>query len=277
MNPRRHCLLACAVLAACFSPTGNTETSAATTTTSGASATSSDAATAPSSTTSGTGTSSAGTASATSATATTTVPDTSGTGSDTCGNGQLDDGEECDPNDQDSMDGCSGTCTKEFRRVFVTSTVFKGNLGGLAGADQKCQTAASSAGLPGSYRAWLSTPDASPADWLVHSSVPYRDMDGMEIAADWAGLIDGLEHGIFVSELGGEPGLGNHTCLQGSYPVWTNTRTDGTIYLQDMHCNDWEISEGHGFAGWAGSQNSQWTVNCMAGCEDEAALYCFEQ
>ena len=32
--------------------------------------------------------------------------------------------------------------------VFVTSTTYDGNLGGLAGADQKCQDCAEAAGLP---------------------------------------------------------------------------------------------------------------------------------
>src|SRR5262245_3061033 len=42
------------------------------------------------------------------------------------------------------------------RRVFVTSAIYPGNIGGLMGADAKCQTSADAAMLGGSWRAWLS-------------------------------------------------------------------------------------------------------------------------
>lgn len=42
--------------------------------------------------------------------------------------------------------------------VFVTSVTYNGNLGGFAGADQKCQTLATATGLPqNTDKAWLST------------------------------------------------------------------------------------------------------------------------
>ena len=41
-------------------------------------------------------------------------------------------------------------------KVFVTSTVHDGNLGGLVGADAICNSLASAAGLAGTYKAWLS-------------------------------------------------------------------------------------------------------------------------
>ena len=47
--------------------------------------------------------------------------------------------------------------------VFVTSQTFTGNLGGIAGADQKCQDLADAAGLPGIYKAWLADSDPASA------------------------------------------------------------------------------------------------------------------
>src|SRR5437868_4155746 len=47
--------------------------------------------------------------------------------------------------------------------VFVTSTRYTANLGGLAGADAICQAHATDAGLPGTYRAWISTAAEAPA------------------------------------------------------------------------------------------------------------------
>src|SRR5205814_1475811 len=39
--------------------------------------------------------------------------------------------------------------------MFTTNRTFTGNLGGLAGADAKCQAAAAAGGLAGNYRAYL--------------------------------------------------------------------------------------------------------------------------
>lgn len=47
--------------------------------------------------------------------------------------------------------------TKVSKKVFATAGTWNGNLGGLAGADAKCQTEATSAGLSGTYRAILSS------------------------------------------------------------------------------------------------------------------------
>jgi cysteine-rich repeat protein len=270
-----------AVLAGCFSPSGSTATSGPTASSETTEPTT-DATTSTSSngnvTTSGPGTSTGTDAASSTATAsgTTSVSSTFSTGG-VCGDGELDDEEECDDGAQVPGDGCSSSCTKEFRRVFVTSQVFTGNLGGIAGADQKCQDAAEGAMLPGEYRAWLSTPTTSPADWLVHSSVPYRQLNGAEVASNWEQLVAGpLTSSIYVSEWGGEPGVGMHSCVPDSRPVWTNTRADGMVYTPDMHCEGWNSIQGSGTAGQAGSISS-WTVGCILGCGDEAALYCFEQ
>lgn len=271
-------LLALAVLAAsCFSPTGSTATSDPTSST-GSTASSSDMVTsAGASTNEDTSTSDLGTSTGPDSSSSASSSSSSSTGSGACGDGQLDEGEECDDGAQVPGDGCSSSCMKEFRRVFVTSQVFTGDLGGIAGADEKCQSAAEAAGLPGEYRAWLSTPDTSPIDWLVHSSVPYRQVNGTEVAANWAQLVAGpLTSGIYVSEWGGEPGVGTHSCIPDSRPVWTNTQTDATTYTSDMHCDGWYLAQGSGFAGQAGSINS-WTVGCIVQCQEEAALYCFEQ
>ena len=60
-----------------------------------------------------------------------------------------------------SSDCLYGICTNnicyEVKRVFVTSANYTGDLGGLVGADSKCQALADSAGLDGNYKAWLST------------------------------------------------------------------------------------------------------------------------
>ncbi len=52
------------------------------------------------------------------------------------------------------------------KKVFLTESTFTGNLGGVMGADAKCQAEAARASLPGEFRAWISDGVSSPQqDW----------------------------------------------------------------------------------------------------------------
>ena len=76
-------------------------------------------------------------------------------------------------------------CSPTPKRVFVTSSTFDGNLGGLAGADVKCQGAATTAGLPGTFRAWLSDSTTSASARLTHSALPYALVNDVQVADDF--------------------------------------------------------------------------------------------
>src|SRR4051812_26024409 len=69
--------------------------------------------------------------------------------------------------------------------VFVSSALYSGALGGLSGADSKCQGLAAAAGLPGAYKAWLADTTGAPISRFVHSTGPYRLVNGTTIAANW--------------------------------------------------------------------------------------------
>ena len=274
MNHRLPWLIVCTALCGCFNPTGSVFTSSSTgpwgpsTSDTSSGSTGADSTGMPPGSTSGlpgTSTSSTG-ALATSST----------TGAGACGDGHVDDGEECD--DGQLADGCSSSC-KAYRTVFVTSQVFTGDLGGLAGADAKCQAAATAADLPGTYRAWLSSSTESPQDRFVHSSIPYRLLNGTDVAGNWSDLTDGsLDAGINVSELNGPPGKGIHSCVPNTAPiVWTNTSDTGASGGGSYACSDWSEIAGSGSTGIAGSLDVTWTSNCIATCGDEAVLYCMEQ
>ena len=97
-------------------------------------------------------------------------------------------------------------CVRQYT-VFVTSTSYDGNLGGLAGADAKCQDQADAAGLTGTFKAWLSDAKGSPSTRFTRSAgAPYVLVDGTVIADNYAGLTSGsLEHPINQTETGGAP------------------------------------------------------------------------
>ena len=138
--------------------------------------------------------------------------------------------------------------------VFVSSQKFNGNLGGIAGADQKCQDLADAAGLPGTYFAWLadSDPANAPASRFTQAPNAYlRPGIGSAapqvVADDWADLTDGsLDLAINVTENGAQFG--------GFLDVWSNVTAprDATIGGQPLFGLDLD--------GWARS-NRVWGTN----------------
>lgn len=160
-------------------------------------------------------------------------------------------------------------------RVFVTAgNFYRGNLGGLSGADASCQRSAELAGLPGTYMAWLSDANASPSTrFTLQSSGPYRTVDGVTIANNWADLTDGaLAETIFVTETGYFPG--------GFLRVWTHTKPDGTAGgVGDAHCQNWTTTSyvEQGDAGFSGSSGAEWTAHSATDCVGQKRLYCFQQ
>ncbi len=191
-----------------------------------------------------------------------------------CGDGQLSPlaGEECD----DAGDTCSRACKKLRRTIFVSSALYTGDLGGLAGADLECQTLAAKAGLTGTYYAWLSDGRTAPAQRFVHSSVPYVLTTGEQIAKSWQDLTDGtLQRAIDVTEAKGPAPIAALGCGGGSKPtVWTNALAAGTAWSADG-CDAWSGTTGAARLGHAKATNFTWAKYCvgMAGsCGWLAAL-----
>ena len=163
--------------------------------------------------------------------------------------------------------------------MFVTSEVFTGNLGGITGADQKCQTAAEKAGLPGVYVAWISSSEGSPAERFIQSAVPYRQLDGTEIASNWDDLIDGtLQSGIYLTELKTLPQKGTtKSCMLDIAFAWSNTQESGVLWQANYACGEWSEEVGSGYTGRVGLIDGGWSVDGIADCQDQASLYCVEQ
>ncbi len=140
--------------------------------------------------------------------------------------------------------GCSGTgtCTVTMNTAltivasfsldpnyaFVTSTTHTGNLGGLAGADAICQMRASAAGLPGNYRAWLSSDTTSVASRLGTASGWIRP-DGKPFSLSQADLYQGREiYPLRLTETGVD---------LGSVYTWSASTMNGMI--NGGTCSNW--------------------------------------
>lgn len=98
----------------------------------------------------------------------------------------------------------AGVAGVDYKRVFVTSTSYNGNLGGLAGADAKCNTRAAAAGLSGTYKAFLagssslSAPVSYSSGFTLHY-LPYRHVNGVKFSDDFRGFASGANILAYLS------------------------------------------------------------------------------
>lgn len=172
------------------------------------------------------------------------------------------------------MQAGAGTALPQFasagKKVFVTSATYNGNLGGLAGADAKCQTAASSAGLANAanFKAWLSDSTTDAVSRLT-SDGPWVRLDGVPVAGSKADLTDdSINTSLAVTE--------NTTYFANNLGAWTGTLKSG---LKDTNtCNNWSDAT-VGFSGTSGavsSSNDGWTQMSATVCNASFHLYCFE-
>lgn len=175
--------------------------------------------------------------------------------------------------------GNGGLC-----RVFTTSTGFTGGqVGGLAGADAKCNAAASSAGLPGTYMAWLSAGTATPANrfsninlagpWVLPGNAADTGSPPT-VASNFTDLITCgatcLQKAIDRDEKG--------VTLAGAPSTWTGTKADGSA--AQSNCANWTSSNNAdaGAFGLAKAVDKTWTISDFdVACNVTSSLYCFEQ
>lgn len=160
------------------------------------------------------------------------------------------------------------------KSIFVTSQSFTGDLGGIEGADAKCQELADSSGfVTGTYKAWLSTHFFGAAvDRMTHHPGPYKLPTGVVVAENWNDLTDGsLHHAINVTENAGAPTSGN--------TVWTATNPVGTLTVDAQTCVDWTSIDfpGASNTGLFQFSDQNWTRASGASCTSQKPIYCVEQ
>lgn len=197
-----------------------------------------------------------------------------------CGNGDIDFAEQCDGANLDGKTcvtqgyfggtlACDGDCNFDTSgcdaaRVFVTSTSYDGDLGGLSGADAECEARATAGSLGGvSWTAWLSSSSVDARERIP--AVRYRTLNDVDVTSDGSNLYGGgLDANIDRDELNGAV----------SATVWTGTDTDGTKTID--HCSEWGADSGNGTEG-TNSNLVSWTNDATPGdCSVAQRLYCFE-
>jgi hypothetical protein len=190
--------------------------------------------------------------------------------------------------------GGGGAGNKSKTTFFVTSDTSKtGKLGGLTGADKRCQDLATAASIGDhTFHAYLSTATVNAKDRIGNG--PWVNAKGITVAADVATLHSAAtkgDHTVFIDEKGmaihgqWDGGPVEHDVLTGSMP-------DGTVQAGKT-CQDW-TSDAQADTAWVGHSDgmgpgmattgtySSWNSSHEnGGCNDTAPkggagrLYCF--
>ncbi len=144
------------------------------------------------------------------------------------------------------------------RRVFVTASVYTGDLGGKAGADQKCMADANKPNDALTYQAVLVTADRAlyptPSDWAIAPATRYYRDAGLVTTA----FEQGKFHRIF-----------DHPFSDTPVRYWTGLNNDWTS--SSVNCSDW-TSAGVGQVGLTNSSHT-WDAT-VANCSEMKALLC---
>ena len=165
--------------------------------------------------------------------------------------------------------------------VFLSSAAYTiPEIGSVNGAHALCQNLANTAGLVGSYKAWISDAAGqfSPYDSLdfVLSREGYYRVDGALVMDEVAlrGFDQVLANPINVSEQG---------VNLGAVEVWTNTNADGRRASDTDDCEGWN-QQGFGLntvrVGLSDQLQGGWSNDRSGKCADgqpRRHLYCFEQ
>lgn len=152
--------------------------------------------------------------------------------------------------------------------IFVTSTTYDGNLGGLGGADAKCATRATAASLAGTWTALVATGGSAGAGPATRASKTFTNlynMNGALVAANYADLTDGvLLNPINRTE--------SNAVLNTN--VWSGTsNAGGTDGASINYCLLWSTVFADAIIGSSGSTTKHFS-NVNSPCTSTYSLYC---
>jgi hypothetical protein len=162
------------------------------------------------------------------------------------------------------------------KAVFVTKSSFKSNMGGLSGADAKCQAEADdpeSIVPSGTYMAWLSDGTNSPDTRFTKSSHPYVLPDATVVAENYSDLTDGS----ILSAINIDP-----TSAPAEWQMfWSSTNSDGTSDQDLLTCVGWTwtdtLTYSHAMLGHTGKKSKLWSHYTREKCRPSYRLACFQQ
>lgn len=156
--------------------------------------------------------------------------------------------------------------------VFVTRGVYDANMGGIAGADSRCQLSAGGAGLKGVYRAWISDSNTD-AKTRITGSGPWLEVGTNKVMFPTPASLAGFPEGPLVRDEYGDPAKDRW---------WTGTAANGIRHPET--CINWASNAQFqgGMTGTrkgSGRPGNEWTEDVAYACTSSElqkfALICF--
>lgn len=167
--------------------------------------------------------------------------------------------------------------------IFITKDTFTGNLGGLGGADEKCQA---DADAPDSkvkgkiFKAWLGPPTnplAGGRQFIVYD-LPYLTTNGALYAGSYSSLIALSPWPYLFTDAAGA----DVSDVSFYDDVWTGLLFSGTV-VDDRHCTRW-FTDSPSFTGVSFGETSRSSrrytrvfVACSSDPDERVRLICMEQ
>lgn len=180
---------------------------------------------------------------------------------------------------QQSLAPSAPTMGNAHKRVFITRAAYNGNMGGLAGADAKCQAAATDAGHSGTFTAYLGTTDAGAARRYVTGGPWYQDWadGGSQLTfANVENLATTPRVALKVDERGADRTLG---CSYEECLFWTGTV--GAYEPAWYTCDDWSNGQLQSFRqtpiGVTIADDPKWSNYHWQYCSYQQPLLCLER
>lgn len=224
-----------------------------------------------------------------STTPTTTTPTSTGTGTAPTSNPPGDAAPPTDAaTDAPTSDAAGDATTADAgtsMSFFVTSTGsgnMGGNLGGLAGADAKCQSLAAAAGVGGrTWRAYLSVAGTNARDRI--GAGPWYNQKGVMIAANVAGLhTNNIPAANAIDQTGAVVPANEHDILTGSNA--DGSANGSTCQGWTSNANNQKAIVGHHDSSTTNNNADRWnnaheTNNCVSFTAQGGSgrFYCFAQ
>lgn len=191
-----------------------------------------------------------------------------------CGDDIQDTDEECDDGNHAGGDSCDSSCRIEFdHKIFVTSQSFAADMGGLNGADTKCQTLAEQAGLAGAWKAVLSDSLRS-----VRGRISLRG----KVVNMKNETVSGRADDFWMEDHGAAIKYDENGNLRETMVRTASYASGQMAYVTwEKACNNWGSrlpSPEPLRVGLSNAMNRSWTrSNSEINCGDAAALYCIQE
>ncbi|NUN04818.1 MAG: DUF1554 domain-containing protein [Bdellovibrio sp.] len=186
--------------------------------------------------------------------------------------------------------GGSGGSERTYARAFITSTTYDGNLGGIAGADAKCQARANAASLGGTWKAIISDSTTNAQSRMKFRTKPVYDLAGRLLWNPAQGVTHSNDsYTMYIPSPFYSPGqtvVGAPTMASGlrttelggtaTNETWSGSDPYGAA-VANTHCTNWSTTAGNGFVGRADTVTQTWIYYTTRSCATATlSLYCLE-